>query len=118
MEYEFFYDRDNDILSVFRRDLKVKETVEFMDFLNLDLDKSGKVIGFEIFEASSFFKHLNSKVRFSLENLESVEVLEKDFRNSWFSILLLKEKNKKIPVEFNMPILSKSEYRSPLLVSN
>ena len=117
MKFEFFYDKEDDILSIYRKDLQPSETVEFEESINIDIDKEGFVVGMEIFDAGEFLGSLNKELNKEfLENLESIVIEDKQFRNNWYIILLLKAKNKEI-ISQPMPLLSKSEYKSPLIMN-
>jgi len=116
MAFRFHYDSEDDILSVYLSPAQNEETIEFSDYLNIDIDKDGRVIGLEIFEAKDFFSQLNENFdKDILENLDEVSFTCKDFRNSLFILVVLKAKGKTISQP--MPLLSKSEYVSPLVQS-
>jgi len=54
MKFKFHYNIEDDILSIYT-EVPPKETIEFSEFLNIDVDKDKRVVGLEIFEASKFF---------------------------------------------------------------
>ena len=61
-EYRFHYDNISDILYIQNTIKKIEESVEFSEDIVLDLDKSGIVIGIEIFYASEFLGLFNREI--------------------------------------------------------
>ena len=116
MAFKFHYDKEYDILYIRNADKKVEESVEFSEYIVLDLDNEGKVIGVELFYASELFNAFNKKInkQFLIE-LKDASLEYKDHRNMWFVVLLLKSGNKQISQP--LPPLRKSEYTSPLIAS-
>jgi len=113
IKFNFEYDKENDVLSVFDLNSKVNQTVEFQEFLNIDLDKHKKIVGFEFFDLAGLNKEATKKF---LSNLTDVEATQQDYgRNSWSFILVLKSNDKII--QQPMPLFSYTEYKSPLLAS-
>lgn len=115
MKFEFEYSSRSDVLSIYNYSIsKPSETVQFSEYLNIDIDKDNKIIGLEIFDASEFFGTFNEEVdKEFLENLKEVEMEQKEIRNNWFLVIVFKSENK--VVKQIMPPLRKSEYVSPLL---
>ena len=115
MEFEFHYDTEDDVLSIYSKG-SPSETIEFSENLNIDIDENNRVVGLEIFDASEFFNVLNKQIDKSfLENLQEVSLEYKEFRNVWHIVVALKVKDK--VVYQPMPLLRKSEYVSPLILS-
>src|SRR3989338_5340019 len=113
-EYKFDYDAEDDVLYIKDSIKEVEESVEVSDDIVLDLDKNGMVVGIEIFYASEFFGAFNKDVdKTFLTNIEDVQVQQKEMRNNWFLVIMLKS-GKKIIYQ-PMPPLRKSEYVSPLV---
>ena len=111
--YKVNYDEEDDVLYIQDSMKEVEESVEVSDDIVLDLDKNGMVVGIEIFYASEFFGAFNKEVdKKFLANLEDVQVQQKEMRNNWFLVVMLKS-GKKIVYQ-PMPPLRKSEYVSPL----
>ena len=54
-EFEIYYDETEDILYL-AREGEQEEVVELSPGVNAELDKSGKLVGVEIFKASYLFK--------------------------------------------------------------
>jgi uncharacterized protein YuzE len=62
------YDKDVDALYIRIQEKKVAQTREIEDGLNVDLDKQGKIIGFEILDATQ--RYSKSEIfTLSTENL-------------------------------------------------
>ena len=113
-EYKFNYDAEDDVLYIQNSIKEIEESVEFSEDIILDLDKNGGVIGIEIFYASEFLSLFNKELdnKF-LERLESASLEHKEFRNTWFIVLVLTSGKRVIYQP--MPPLRKSEYTSPLV---
>lgn len=115
MDFAFVYDEESDVLSIFNSNHQPSESVEFSENLILDIDKNECVVGLQILDASDFFSSINEQIdKKFLEELEDVQLSSKEFRNNWYIILFLKSKGRKV-VQQPMPLLRKSEYKSPLL---
>jgi uncharacterized protein YuzE len=55
--FEVFYDEKQDVL-YFSKEGQGEESVELAPGVNVELDKSGQVIGLEVFNAASRFRHV------------------------------------------------------------
>ncbi len=55
--FKVFYDEEEDILYL-AKEGQEKEVVELSPGVNIELDESGKLIGVEVFKASSLFKDI------------------------------------------------------------
>ena len=116
MAIKIHYDEEDDIFTVYDSEHKPSETIEFSEFLNIDIDKNKGVVGLEVFYASEFFSALNKVITKSLlESIDKVNVECNNYRNNWFIILVFDYNGEKIRVQ--MPPLRKSEYTSPLIAS-
>lgn len=114
-QFDFHYSIEDDILSIYSNS-SPEESIEFSENLVIDIDKDNMVVGLEIFDAAEFFNALNEQINKDfLENLESVYLECREFRNNLYIVLLLKSKGKEIKQP--MPLLRKSEYKSPLIAS-
>ena len=112
------YDSIDDVLTIYNAEKPVKETVEFTELINLDLDKEGKVIGVEIFEASKILAQMNPQLSLDfIKNIKSAKLEYKEHRNLWFIVVVLTNKQNVI-IRQSMPPLMRSEYISPLLASS
>jgi uncharacterized protein YuzE len=56
-DFKVFYDEEEDILYL-AKEGQEKEVVELSPGVNIELDESGKLIGVEVFKASSLFKDI------------------------------------------------------------
>jgi uncharacterized protein YuzE len=117
MTIKIHYDDEEDIFTVYDSEHKPSETIEFSEFLNIDINKEKGIVGLEVFYASEFFSTLNKIITKSLlESVENVLIEYKNYRNAYWLIDLIFEKDgKKIKVQ--LPPLRKSEYTSPLIAS-
>ena len=116
MEFEFEYDCEDDVLSVYNPSVPPAESVEFSENIVIDIDDKGDIVGLEIFDASEFFGVINENINKAfLEDLEEASLKYKNLRNTWFIVLILKSKGRVI-IQQPMPLLRKSEYKSPLII--
>ena len=117
MKFEHIYDEESDVLSVFNRSFKPNESIEFSENIIFDINKEGNIVALQILDASEFFGSMNKLIdsRF-LSNLEGIDLVDKEFRNSWFILLNMKSSGMGI-IQQPMPLLRKSEYKSPLAFS-
>lgn len=116
MAIKIHYSEEDDVFTIYDNEHKPYETIEFSEFLNLDIDKNKSLVGIEVFHASEFFSALNETVTKSfLGSLDNVFLECKNYRNNWFIVLVLRNKNNEIRIQ--MPPLRKSEYTSPLIAS-
>jgi uncharacterized protein YuzE len=116
MTLKTHYDKEDDIFTIYDDEYKPSETVEFSEFLNIDIDKKRGIVGLEIFYASEFFSAINKIITKNLlESLTEVSMEYNNRRNNWFITLILNNKGNEIKVQ--MPPLRKSDYRSPLIAS-
>ncbi|MBS3077036.1 DUF2283 domain-containing protein [Candidatus Pacearchaeota archaeon] len=116
MAIKIHYDKEDDIFTVYDNEHKPSETIEFSEFLNIDIDKNKAVVALEIFHASEFLSAVNEAITQTLlESVNSITIECKNYRNNWFIVLVF-EKNGKI-LRAQMPPLRKSEYVSPLIAS-
>ena len=98
-------------------DTAPKETIEFSEFLNIDIDDKTGIVGLEIFYASEFFGNQNKEItKQFLSALKESSIKYHEWRNMWFINLNLIGKNNKI-IEQQLPSLKKYEYVSPLIAS-
>jgi len=56
-DFKVFYDEKQDVL-YFGREGQEEETVELAPGVNVEIDKSGNLIGLEVFNAASRFRHV------------------------------------------------------------
>ena len=117
MAIQVHYSSQDDVFTVYDHSHKPSETIEFSEFLNIDIDKERGVVGLEVFYASEFFSALNDIITKSLlESIGDVSIECKNYRNNWFMVLVFEHNGEKIRVQ--LPPLRKSEYTSPLVSGN
>ena len=117
MSFSFHYDKEFDILAIYKSRRKVKESIEVSENIVLDLNKKGQIIGIEIMDAGKFFRNFNSIMNNKfLSRVESANISYKSFRNQW--IILVNLKTDKEDLTQPMPPLRKSRYISPLFSNN
>ena len=113
MEYKYHYNAEDDVLSIYNYDNKVKESVQVSEDVVLDFDGGDKVIGIEIFYASELLGAFNiENNKDFLKHLENASLEVKSFRNQFFVAVVLYKDGKRIVQP--MPLLRKEEYISPL----
>jgi len=116
MAIKVHYDEEDDIFTVYDNEHKPSETIEFSEFLNLDINKDKSIVGMEIFYASEFFFAINKLITKNiLESAKDITVECNNYRNNWFISLVFNYEGHKIKVQ--MPPLRKSDYTSPLIAS-
>lgn len=114
--FEFDYDKEYDVLYIYKSERDVEESIEISEDVVLDLDKEGRVNGIEIFYASEFFNAFNKEIdKEFLSDLKEANFEYQSFRNQWFIVVGLWARGIKIIQP--MPPLRKSEYVSPLIAS-
>ena len=116
MAIKIHYNEEDDVFTIYDNEHKPSETIEFSEFLNIDINQDRGIVGLEVFYASEFFSALNKIITKSLlESVENVLIECKNYRNNWFIVLVFEKDGKKIRVQ--MPPLRKNEYTSPLIAS-
>ena len=114
--FDFEYDKDDDVLSIFDYNKPVSESIEFNEFMNIDIGKNGQIVGIEIFDVSKFLNVLNKDINKDfLNNLKKVELIQADYRNSIFIAVVLYSSGKQVYQQ--LPPLQKRNYISPLIAS-
>ena len=116
MAIKIHYDEKDDVFTIYNSEQRPSETVEFSEFLNIDIDKNKGIVGLEVFYASEFFSALNKIItKVLLESIDKVSIECKNYRNNWFMVLVFYYNGQEIRVQ--LPPLRKSEYTSPLIAS-
>lgn len=114
--FESGYDAEEDVLYIYSRKGKAKESVEVAEDIILDTDLDNNLVGIEILYASEFFEALNSRLdKKILGNMKEVKVVLKEYRNMLIIVLGFKVNNEII--EEKLPALSLKQYESPLVAS-
>src|SRR3989344_1475385 len=117
MALKYEYDDEDDIFTIYDNENRPSETIEFSEFLNIDINKNKDIVGLEFFYASEFFSIINDRVNKTfLEHIDNVRVDCRNYRNTyWIISLIFDYQGQKIKVQ--LPPLRKSEYVSPLIAS-
>lgn len=116
MAIKTHYDDEDDVFTIYDSEQKPFETIEFSEFLNIDIDKNKNIVGLEIFYASEFFSALNKIIgKAFLESVNQVSIECKNYRNNWFMVIVFNYNGQEVRVQ--LPPLRKSEYTSPLIAS-
>lgn len=116
MEIKSHYSSEDDVLTIYS-DIAPEETIEFNEFMNIDINKEKGIVGIEIFDASQFFGRQNKGLtKQFLSNLKGIKIKYDEWRNIWFINLELTDKNNQTIIQ-KLPPLKKSEYVSPLIAS-
>ncbi|MBU2459124.1 MAG: DUF2283 domain-containing protein [Nanoarchaeota archaeon] len=116
IKFNFEYSNEDDVLSIFDYDKSIDESIEFNEFINVDLGKNGEVAGLEIFDVSKFLSVLNKSIsKDFLNNLEKVELVQADYRNNIFIAIVFYSHGKQVYQQ--LPPLQKRDYVSPLIAS-
>lgn len=117
MALKFEYDKEDDILTIWDSENRPSETIEFSEFLNIDINKNKGIVGLEFFYASEFFNLTNTIINKTfLENISNVKINCNNYRNVyWVISIIFDYKGNEIKVQ--LPPLRKSEYTSPLIAS-
>lgn len=117
MALKFHYDVEDDVFTIYDNRNKPSETIEFSEFINIDINEDKGIVGLEFFYASEFFSIITETVnRTFLENINDVKVDCRNYRNTyWIITLIFDYKDQEIKVQ--LPPLRRSEYVSPLIAS-
>ena len=116
IKFDFEYDDVSDVLSIFDYNKSINESIEFNEYLNVDLGKEGEIVGLEIFDVSKFLSVLNKEINKDfLNDLKKVELVQADYRNNIFIAIILHSSKEEIYQK--LPPLQKKEYMSPLIAS-
>ena len=66
--FKVFYDEEDDILYL-GKEGQEEEVIELSTGVNMELDESGKLIGVEVFKASSLFKAIIKQMEKRLQSV-------------------------------------------------
>lgn len=65
-DFKVFYDEEEDILYIAKEGEEI-EVIEIAPGINLEMDRNGNLIGIEMFNASSLFKHVLKPIEKKLQ---------------------------------------------------
>ncbi|MBN1377391.1 DUF2283 domain-containing protein [Candidatus Woesearchaeota archaeon] len=112
-KFKASYDKEGDVLTIYRNNGDVKESIELSDEIVMDLDKDWKLVSLEVMDAYDFLHSLDKKfTRKMLSEINNAKVEVRNYRNYWYIILIFEEDNKVM-----LPVVSAAEYKSPLIAS-
>ncbi len=115
-KFEASYDKEGDVLTVYREGAKVKESVEVSEDLIIDVDKEMKLVNLELIDAYKFLHAMNDKIsKEMLLDIHEIELDAKNYRNYWVITLIFKYKDEVIAEK--LPVFASMEFRSPLIAS-
>ena len=115
-KFKVSYDKDGDVLTFYREEAKVEESVEVTEEMIIDLDKEGKIVGVELLEAYQFLHTINEKITQELLSaVQEAELQFKKYRNYWIITLVFEEQDQRI--EEKLPAFASMDFQSPLVAS-
>lgn len=110
------YDSEGDVLSIYTKSAKVKESIEVAETLVIDVDKNKNLINLELFDAYKFLSLINKKItKKMLESVGEVKLEIKQVRNYWIITMFFRY-NKELISE-RLPIFASTDFQSPLVAS-
>ena len=110
------YDADGDVLTIYQKNSKVRESIEVSEELIIDVDKDMKLVNLELMDAYKFLHTSNDKIsKKMLEGIDQVELDVRRFRNYWLITLVFKYNNEII--QEKLPAFASSDFKSPLIAS-
>ena len=115
-KFNVSYDEEGDVLTIYRKDASVSESVEVTEELIIDLNKNREIINVELLDAYTFLHTLNNSItKKMLSGLQEAELQFKNYRNYWIISLTFEYENQKI-VE-KLPAFVQVDFQSPLVAS-
>lgn len=115
-KFKASYDKEGDVLTVYKEGAKVKESIEVSEDLIIDVDKEMQLVNLELIDAYNFLHTLNEKIsKEMLLDIKEVELEAKNYRNYWVISLVFKYRNEVI-VE-KLPAFASTDFKSPLIAS-
>ncbi len=110
------YDREGDVLTIYRSAEKVKESIEVSDDLVIDVDKNKQLVNLELIDAFKFLHTINSKIsKDMLVGINDVELNVINYRNYFIVTLIFKHNNQVIKEK--LPAFTNTNFQSPLIAS-
>ncbi len=115
-KFKVSYDGEGDVLTIYREDVSVGESVEVTEELVIDLDKDRRIANVELLDAYKFLHTLNENIdKKMLSSLQEAELQFTNYRNYWIISLSFEHENQKI-VE-KLPAFAQADFQSPLVAS-
>lgn len=115
-KFKVSYDEEGDVLTIYREDVSVFESVEVTEELVIDLDKDRRIANLELLDAYKFLHTLNENIsKKMLSGLQETELRFTNYRNYWIISLVFEYENQKI-VE-KLPAFAQADFQSPLVAS-
>lgn len=110
------YDSEGDVLSIYTKDAKVKESIEVAEELVVDIDKNKNLVNLELFDAYKFLSLSNKKItKKMLESIGEVKLDVKQIRNYWIITIIFRY-NEELITE-KLPVFASNDFKSPLAAS-
>ena len=115
-KFKVSYDKEGDVLTIYREDASVSESVEVTEELVIDLDKDRRIANVELLDAYKFLHTLNENIsKEMLSGLQEAELQFTNYRNYWIISLSFEHGNQKI-IE-KLPAIAQADFQSPLVAS-
>lgn len=115
-QFRASYDKDGDVLTIYRENAKVKESIEVSEDLIIDVDKDMQLVNLELIDAYKFLHTLNENIsKEMLLNIQEVELEAKNYRNYWVITLIFEYQDKVISEK--LPAFASMDFKSPLIAS-
>ncbi len=115
-KFKVSYDEKGDVLTIYRGDALVNESVEVTEELIIDLDKDRNIANVELLDAYKFLHTLNKQItKHVLSDLQEAELQFINYRNYWIISLVFEHGNQKI-IE-KLPAFAQDKFQSPLIAS-
>tara|TARA_Y100000310_G_scaffold238101_1_gene241451 strand:+ start:381 stop:749 length:369 start_codon:yes stop_codon:yes gene_type:complete len=115
-KFKVSYDEEGDVLTIYREDASVSESVEVTEELVIDLDKDRRIANVELLDAYKFLHTLNENInKKMLSSLQEAELQFTNYRNYWIISLVFEYGDQKI-VE-KLPAFAQADFQSPLVAS-
>lgn len=115
-KFKVSYDEEGDVLTIYREEVAVSESVEVTEELVIDLDKDRRIANVELLDAYKFLHTLNENItKKMLYSLQEAELQFTNYRNYWIISLVFEHENQRI-VE-KLPAFVQADFQSPLVAS-
>ena len=115
-KFKASYDEEGDVLTIYRENVKVKESIEVSEDLIIDVDKDMQLVNLELIDAYKFLHTLNEKIsKEMLLNIQEIELEAKNYRNYWVITMMFKYQEEVIAEK--LPAFASMDFKSPLIAS-